>query len=412
MSTLILTLPFPTGTNAPEYDYVLSPDGLVLGSHGRAVASMLPAHTRRGLEVVALVPARALSWHRIALPEKVLRSMLAGRMDAARARSVLSGVLEEQLLDEPDALHLAVFAAPPEGESGNAWVAACDRAWLHGQVQALEAAGLPTDRIAAECTPQETGDARLFVSDAMAPAQMVLCSPQGVSLLPLQDAALQRAKAASALHVFAELAVVALAEQHFGNTVALQTRAERHLQAAQSAWNLAQFDLNASARGRVAKRMGTLWQQLLHAAAWRPARWCLLALVLVQLVAINAQAWHQRKQLEEQRSAAQAVLTQTFPDVQLVVDAPLQMQRAVDDLARARGVGVGTDLGRVLALVTPLWPEGSALLGIELQGSVVRLRASALDGGAAQRLNAALETQGLRARLQGDVLVIEPQEAR
>lgn len=411
MPTLILTLPFPAGTAAPEYDYVLSPDGLALGSHGRAGASMLPAQTQRGVEVVALLPARALSWHRVALPEKVLRNMLSGRTDAARARTVLAGVLEERLLDDADALHLAVFAAAPASDAGNAWVAACDRTWLRNQLQALETAGLPVERMVAECTPLPQG-AQLFISDAAAPAQMVLCTPQGVGLMPLQDAGIRLAQAAAGLEVFAEPAVTALAEQHFGSAVALQTRAQRQLLAAQSAWNLAQWDVAASARGRLAKRMGSFWQQLLGAPTWRPARWCLLGLLLVQVAALNAQAWSQRTLLAERRSAAQAVLTQTFPDVQLVVDAPLQMQRAVDDLARARGMAAGADLGRVLAVVTPLWPAGSTLQGIELDGNVVRLRGSALDDTLAQGLNAALDGQGMGARLQQGTLVIAPKEAR
>lgn len=412
MPTLILTLPLHAETAASEYDYVLSPDGQQLGSHGRAVASMLPATPGRGVEVVALVPAQALSWHRVALPDKVLRSMLSGRIDAARARTVLAGVLEEHLLDDAAALHLAVFAASPEGDNGNAWVAACDRRWLLAHLQALETAGLAADRIAAECAPLAAGSARLVVSDAATPAHMVLCTPQGVSPMALCDAGIRLAQATPDLEVWAEPAVMALAQQHFGPAALLQTRAQRQLLAAQTPWNLAQGDLIASARGRLAKRMGSGWQHLLHAPAWRPVRWTLLALLLVQVAVLNAQAWYQRSLLADTRSAAQAVLTQTFPDVQLVVDAPLQMQRAVDDLARARGQGAGTDWGRVLAVLAPQWPAGSALQGLEINERQMQLKANNLDTTLPERLKPALDSQGLRAQVQGGLLVIEPKEPR
>jgi len=362
--------------------------------------------------VVAVVTAQALSWHRITLPEKVLRGVLGGRMEAARVRGILAGVLEERLLDEADTLHFAVFAATPADDAGNAWVAVCGRAWLQGSLQALEAAGRPVERIVAECTPTATGTAQLYVAGSDSAAQMVLCTPQGVSLLPLQDAGVHLAQATPQLQVLAEPAAVALAQQHFGNQVTLQPRAEQRLQAAQSPWNLAQLDLTASASGRMAKRLGSFWQQVLHAAPWRPARWALLALVLVQLVALNAEAWYQRSLLADKRAAVQAVLTQTFPDTKLVVDAPLQMQREVSDLARARGMGSDTDLGRVLALLSPLWPSGSQLQGMELSGKQVRLQASGLDASLLPRISAALDSQGLRGRLQDGALVIEPKEAR
>ncbi len=132
MSTLILTLPLANAAPPPEYDYVLTSDGQQITAQGRTAASLLPATAGRGAEVVAVIPARALSWHGITLPERVLRSMLSGRIEPARARGVLAGVLEEQLLDDSEKLHFAVFGAPPaaSGDAPRAWVAACDRAWL------------------------------------------------------------------------------------------------------------------------------------------------------------------------------------------------------------------------------------------------------------------------------------------
>lgn len=414
MSTLILTLPLASRGGAPEYDYVLTPDGLSVAAQGHAAAALLPAQGARGNEVVALVPARALSWQRIQLPARVLGSLLSGRMEAARARGVLAGVLEEQLLDEPERLHFALFAAPEaqSGDTAGAWVAVCDRAWLQTNLQTLEAAGYRVGRIVAECTPSAPGTAHALLSDAMEPAQMLLCTPEGVSLLPLLPVSLGLALAQPALDVVAEPAVMELAQKHFGNQVRLQGHAERVLVAAQSPWNLAQLELSASPGGRLLKQLAAGWQQFLQAPAWRPARWGLVALLLLQVLALNALAWQQRRLLDEKRAAIEGVLQQTFPEQRLVVDAPLQMQRAVDDLARAHGVGSDLGLSRVFAIIGPQAPAGLNLSAIELTDQQLRLTASGLDATAAQPLVAALDARGLRVQLQGTQLVITTKEAR
>lgn len=408
MATLILTLPLNGASGAPEYGYVLTPDGLSVSAQGDATAALLPTQAARASEVVAMVPARALSWHRIALPERVLRGLLSGRMEVSRARSVLAGVLEEQLLDEPERLHFALFAAPldPSGES--AWVAVCDRAWLQTGLQALEAAGYRAARIVAECTPSAPGAALAILSDA--PAQLLLCTPQGVSLLPLLPASLALALAQPTLEVVAEPAAMERAQVHFGNQVRLQSHAQRMLAATQSPWNLAQLELSASPSGRLLKRLGAAWQQFLQAPAWRPTRWGLVAMLLVQVLALNALAWQQRRLLDEKRATIAAVLQQTFPEVRLVIDAPLQMQRAVDDLARAHGVASDVGLARVFSIISP--QATLRLSAIELSERELRLTLTGLDEAGAQPLLASLEAQGLSARLQEDQLLVTPKESR
>ncbi len=410
MSTLILTLPLAGNSNTPEYGYVLTPDGLAVAAQGDATAALLPTLAARSTEVVAMVPARALSWHRITLPERVLRSLLTGRMEVLRARSVLAGVLEEQLLDEPERLHFALFAVPEAPSGDSAWVAVCDRAWLQAGLQALESAGYRAARIVAECTPSAPGTALAMLSDAVEPAQLLLCTPHGVSLLPLLPASLALALAQPTLKVVAEPAVMERAQAHFGNQVKLQGHAQRMLAAARSPWNLAQLELSASPGGRLLKRLGAAWQQFLQAPAWRPTRWGLVALLLVQVLALNALAWQQRRLLDEKRAAIAAVLQQTFPEVRLVVDAPLQMQRAVDDLARAHGVASDVGLGRVFSIIGP--QATLRLSAIELGERELRLALSGLDEAAAQPLLASLDGQGLSARLQDGQLLIAHKESR
>jgi len=414
MPILILSLPTANASATLEYDYVLTPDGQQISTQGRAALSVLPTQAGRGTDVVAIVPIQALSWHRVTLPERVLRSLLGAKLEPVRARAVLAGVMEDQLLDEAQNLHFAVFEAPPAGDNAaaNAWVAVCDRTWLQGHLRALEAAGRTVGRLAAECTPTAAGASQALVVGEGQDAHVQISTEHGVRLLPWQGAGLALVAAEADIDIRAEPAAMAMAQSSLGNRVQLQSHSEHLLEAARSPWNLAQLELTDSASGRLGKRLQAAWQQLLQAPQWRPVRWGLLGLALVHILGLNALAWQQRSQLDQQRNAMQRMLQQTFPDVQLVVDAPLQMQRAVDDLARARGVGSGTELGRVLSLVTTLAPQSVTVSAIDLTDRQVRLKTTGMEPTAVATINPALEGHGLHARLQGDVLVIEPKDAR
>ena len=65
---------------------------------------------------------------------------------------MLDGLLEDRLLDEPEALH---FALPPQARTGvPLWIAACDRAWLRSALAVLEAVERPVARIVPEFAPE------------------------------------------------------------------------------------------------------------------------------------------------------------------------------------------------------------------------------------------------------------------
>ena len=106
-------------------------------------ANLLPP-TARDTECVLMVPAAALSWHAVALPNGLHKA--AGRLQAA-----LHGLLEERVLDEPAHLHMAL--APHWKNTPRQWVAVCDKAWLQAHLNALDAAGLTIHRIVPEFCP-------------------------------------------------------------------------------------------------------------------------------------------------------------------------------------------------------------------------------------------------------------------
>lgn len=409
MTTLIITLPLALTDSSTEFDYVLTPDGLTLAGHGRANAALLPAASQSGDEVVAVVPARALSWHHLALPKGTVRKY-AGHPQ--RLRAILSGLLEEHLLDEPDQLHFAL--APNTRTDGLTWAAVCDRAWLHTALQTLEAAQRPVSRIVPEFEPDlaQPPQPTLHAIEGVTSAQWVAPHAQGVSVLPLSANALTALAWPLDAPVMAEHRLAALAEQLIKRPVSLQTPAQRWLQAAQSPWNLAQLELSSTGSTRTLKRLSQNWRSLLSAPQWRAARWSLGLLLAVHLVGLNAWAWKEQAVLNDKRIAIRAALTDTFPNVKVVLDAPIQMERAVTALQQASGTASGRDLETLLGHASALLPNNQVLTMIDFANGEARLKGVKLSAEEAATLTNRLQAQGYAARLDMDTLVIRQEIAR
>jgi len=336
------------------YAYVLSADGLQVSSHGRAQLPLLP----RADSVVAVVADSDLSWQRITLP----------KAPSGKLRAALGGLLEDHLLEDEEALHLAL--APGAQAGAPVWVAAMHKAWLRGELEKLEKGGLSIERVLPCSWPGDTPQGHFFESTGVATgdARIMLChaDESGLSLLRLEGSlarALFTRMSEQPTLWTAEPAVAAPAERWLGSSVKVLTEAERALQAARSLWNLRQFDLAPRHRGTRALR-NTVRQ--LMSPAWRPVRLGLVTLLLLQLVGLNAWAWHQRQGLVQQRLAQEKLLRDTFPNVRAVLDAPLQMRREAEVLRSAAGRAGDNDLEALLGAAAAAWPTG--------QGPVQTLR--------------------------------------
>jgi general secretion pathway protein L len=409
MRTLIVTLPLSMPDAGMEYDYVLTPDGQTIARSGRVAASLLPSLSRAGGEVVAVVPARALSWHRIELPKGVIDTGLLNRGgQPTRLRAVLEGLLEEQLLDEPGHLH---FALAPDVRAGQpVWVAACDRTWLRAALQALELAHLPVSRVVPEFAPEPDAanqPSSLYVTQGLDSAHLVVPGAHGVTVLPLGAAAVTLLAWPETQPVMAEPAVAAMAEQFFKRQVTLLPAAQRCLQAAQSAWNLAQFDLVSSSRARTLKKLTLGWSTFSSAPQWRAARWATWLLLASHVIGLNAWAWKEKAALESKRTAIRNTLLQTFPDVQVVLDAPLQMEREVSALQQATGAVSSRDLEAILGTLSTVAPANQALTSIDFISGEARLKGLQFKPEEADGLITQLKAHGYKARFEGEQLFIQ-----
>ncbi|MFN2581277.1 MAG: type II secretion system protein GspL [Candidatus Dormibacteria bacterium] len=394
MSALVVVLPPHPASPATEFAHAVTNDGVTTARHGTAQATLLPAVVRAGSEVVAVVPATMLSWHRVELPKGTTAR-------SPRLRAVLEGLLEERLLDEPETLH---FALQPHAHAETpVWVATCNRQWLRGSLQVLEEAGRPVSRIVPEFAP--SAEPALYALGDPDAAMLVAVTSDGVTALPLTPAAVALLPSLPEdTACIAEPAVATLAEHVLQHRPVLQQSADRWLRAAQSEWDLAQFDLSSS--GQAMKRMGAMWGDVVSSPQWRPARWGAVALVVLNLVGLNAWAWRERSALDTKRDAMRRALTETFPSVKVVVDAPVQMEREVAALQQATGVASGRDLEAMLAALATALPPQRIASGFDFSNGELRMRGLALNPDEARMVSGAMRAHGYGANLSGETLVV------
>ena len=391
MSTLILLLPqrkrlgslgrdadAGAGGPATDYDYLLSHDGQQINAQGRCAPGALPQ-----ADSVVLVPDDAdITWFRIALPR-------AGR----QMREALAGLMEEQLLEDPQQLGFALEPGATGGQE--AWVAVFAKALLQEPLGALEQAQIDVERVMPLGAPDGSVAGHVqAVAGHKEALSLRLLTPQGVTLLPLAGS-LARAllpTEAGACRYTAEPALVGTAERWLGSSVAPLSRAERALAALHNGWELRQFELAPRARGLQRLRQG--WRAL-QAPAWRPLRWGAVALLLVQLLGLNLMAWQQRRHIDAQRAAIVQTVRDAHPQLRAILDAPLQMRRETE-LLRAQAGQLGEqDLETLLGAAARAWPaERAPADSLRFDGGRLTLPLQGWAPQQVEQFRAALQAEG------------------
>lgn len=385
---LIIALPHSAHANT-GYAHVHSDGHSVLRS-ATGAASTLSAHAG---EVVAVVPHSRLAWLRVQLPPA---------SHGPRLQSVLHGLLEDRLLDDPQQLHivLAPDAEQTARTGGDTLVAVCDKQWLRDALAPLQAAGLTVQRIAPELSPSDKPV--LQVMGEPDHSQSLLCHAHGVTLLPPNTAQWRAFAELSQdnLQIQAEPAMVTRVQSTLQRQPMLQSSAQRWVKSSQSDWDLAQGEWAQGPLQRVQRQVLTAWQTALHAPAWKPVRWGVVALIALQVLGLNALAWRERSALNAQQASLQNILKTTFPSVTLVIDAPLQMQREVDALKQKSGSASSTDLEPLLAALAGVLPAGQTPQQIHFANHSLRVQGVTFDSNAPGMVR--LKTQGLNLRQDGN----------
>ncbi|MDO8767435.1 MAG: type II secretion system protein GspL [Burkholderiaceae bacterium] len=417
MSKLIVFLPWrlpnsgashspgaPAGTaSAPvsaslEYSYALANDANGLISSGTAPLNLLPQADK----TILVAPAQALSWHQIDLP----------KIPKARLRAALDGLLEDRLLDDTSAMSFALSPDAPVGKAtAGVWVVACDKAWLTGSIHAFEAAGCRVTQVVPEFWPVE--QTVVCVTGSLEDAWLTRAAPDGVLTVPLRAQGITGSINAlladfpSDAAVLAEPAVAALAEQSLARQVVLRQSAAGLLQSAQSLWELAQFEQRLSGDGEGIKRLRRAWQTFWQTAAWRPARWGLVAVLLANIIGLNAWAWQQQSALTAKRALLGKLLTQTFPGVKVVVDAPLQMAKEMTLLRQATGAISAQNFEAILSSFGTSVVINTAPNAIEFAATTVNFKGLKLADNELSMAKAKLKNLGYTLSVDGDTTRIK-----
>jgi general secretion pathway protein L len=323
-----------------KFAYLLTTDGVTISAEGMRNAAQLP-HA----DNVIAIPAEAdVSWQRVTLPR-------AGR----QMRSALVGMLEETLLDDPEGLH---FAIEPETVGGDkAWVAVTARAWLLQHLTQLEAAQVFVDRVVPLVWPDAPPRGYFYdTGNPASPIGLRWSHPEGVTNLPLEGNLSRQLFPPTLVQNTqwsAEAAVAEQAEHWLGTAVTVLSPAQRALAVLDSPWNFRQFELAPRTRGIRAVR--DLYRGLMR-RNWRPVRYGLAGLAVVQVLGLNLYAWQLSQQLQTRRAELNQTLTGSFPQVRAILDAPVQMQRETESLRASAGKVSEQDLESLLAAAATAWP--------------------------------------------------------
>jgi general secretion pathway protein L len=336
---LIIHLP-PTACGS--FNYTVSADGLNVSGMGQASAAQLPSIA----EVVAVVPWQVLSWHKISLPPSVGKHSIA----------VLQSLLEEELLQDPIEMHLVVSPQSSKAlrQGGSVQVLTCAKSWLRQTLAPLQAAGVRVQRLVPELQPSDTPTLQLLSYDGQ--LQVLLCNTDTVWRLPPQVSTAASVAHLADARVWAEPSVVDQAPRWSEQTPSIQTASQRWLQAASSDWNLAQGEWAQTSRLRGQRWLQANWRMLWHGPEWQMARYGLWALLMVQLVGLNAWAWLEQTALKKKQAYLTQILKDSFPNITVVVDAPLQMQRELQALQQGAGFQQTADLDAMLQTLSAHWP--------------------------------------------------------
>jgi general secretion pathway protein L len=393
MRTLLIQL--PTTPASPQTAYgqawldTAAPQTLQVRP---APLALLPVADRRSA-VTVIVPATALSWHRVTLPAGLARQ-------PARLQAALQGLLEERLLQDPAQLHMAL---PQPWTAGQPlWVAVCDKGWLLQHLQALEDAGLAVQRIVPEFAPPQQGEFWHAVGTEDDGWLWHGSAEHGLTGWPLAAFG-QGALCPNPTQVLAEPALAAWAQQHWPEQVLLVETASHWPATLDNTWDLAQFELASRLRQRHWLRWRQRLDVLLRQPAWRPARWGLVAVLLAQLIGLNAWAWMTRGQWQAQQDSWTAILQQSFPKVTLVIDAPVQMAREVARLRQGSGQLDPADFESQLRALGTALPAGvPAPLSLNYQDGVLQWPALPMAPAQKAALEETLASRGYRLDARGE----------
>jgi len=118
---------------------------------------------------------------------------------------------------------------------------------------------------------------------------------------------------------------------------------------------LLQFELAVSSKGI---RRYKQWVSQLKGRSWHPIYAGLAFLILAHVLGLQFYAWSISRQVRHKQDEIHAIAQQTFPSIQVVLDAPKQMQNELDLRKNQKGEAGSHDFETLLNEVSSVWPTG------------------------------------------------------
>jgi general secretion pathway protein L len=339
MSTQYILLPLQEFHADQELAFVQSPDGRSVMRQGHAPLVLLD----KLANTVLIVPAQRLSFHLINLP----------KAPAAKLKIALEGILEDLLLDEPSSLALAI--APHAQEKNATWVAVYEKAWMTSVLEAFDIAGHKITRIIPQAFPSLTP--HLEVQGTEDSPWLIRSDNNGVLSSPLQLASQMGADLSPDHIIYCPAQLATAVESYLAKQPTIRSLGQSILNSANTEWDLAQFDIKVGGSNPFIRKLKKAFDSFRLDSHWRFARWGLFLLLLSQLVGLNFVAWQEKKRLEAKKQESTVLLQKTFPEVKVVVNPNLQMNRQLDLLRQASSQLASSDMETLLSITGLILPE-------------------------------------------------------
>jgi general secretion pathway protein L len=129
-------------------------------------------------------------------------------------------------------------------------------------------------------------------------------------------------------------------------------------------------------------------------------------ILLANIFGLNLWAWKENAQVQAQREQMSQILSSSFPNVKVVVDAPLQMQRELLVLRQSQGQLSGRDFESIYARFASVTGINNAPIAIEYIANDVLINGVNLPASQLESLSPKLQSAGLAVRSDAQRLIV------
>ncbi|MEW6611939.1 MAG: type II secretion system protein GspL [Pseudomonadota bacterium] len=359
-----------------------------------------PAGVAQAAGVTLWLPAGRVLLGTVKLPTRAPKQV----------RAILPFVVEDQLASDPEQVHVALG---PQLSDGSSVVAVVDKSWFARLLEQLAAWGirprvaLPEQlvlplRSGAWTVYWEGREGWLRTAPALAQALDVGDAAQPPMAL---DFALREARereaAPDSIDLYAAPGAPVPDVARWSERLGLPVRYQgtEALQRAAAAAEPAAVNLLQGAFAP-AGAMSGWWSKL------KPVAVLLALIIVVQLAGTVAEWWKLKREAAQLRAHMEQTFRQAFPEAQVVVDPPLQMERQLASLRQRAGIAAPGDFLVLLSRAAPALGSapGVKVQGLRYQNETLELDLHAPAAEAVQGLLPALRANALRV----DAPVLNP----